>query len=65
MLLFMPCTFPLDIGFNILLIYMGGCAIFLSIYYGLWSVIGIYEYYFYKASQVLYIKDRDNDYEKL
>jgi hypothetical protein len=55
----MRCIFLLDIGFNILLIYMGLLTIFLSVYYGLWGVVGIYEYYFNQASQTLYIKDRD------
>ena len=38
---------------------MGLLTIFLSVYYGLWGVVGIYEYYFNQASQTLYIKDRD------
>ncbi len=38
---------------------MGFYVIVFSIYYGLWSVLGIYQYYFYKASQTLYLKDKD------
>jgi|MDSW01.1.fsa_nt_gb hypothetical protein len=45
---------------------MGYFTIFLSVYYGLWGVIGIYEYYFNIASKTLYIRDRDgNRYQQL
>jgi len=66
MRLFTQCTFPFVIGFNILLLYMGYFTIFLSVYYGLWGFIGIYEYYFNIASKTLYIRDRDgNRYQQL
>ncbi len=40
---------------------MGFYLIVLSLYYGLWSVFSIYHYYFYKASQTLYLKDKDGN----
>ena len=40
---------------------MGYFTIFFGVYYGLWGIVGIYEYYFYKACQTLYIKDRDGN----
>jgi len=41
-------------------------ATWLSLYYGFWSVLTLYEYYMERASRTYYIKDREgNRYLKM